>query len=63
MAESILLVFTGLIFVVISVVLAINAEMSPGAEGERTHGGFLFGLGLWLFMVGAVTLFTGWVAG
>lgn len=63
MAELILLAFTGLIFVIFSVVLNINAELSLGAEGERTPGGFLFVLGLWLFMVGVVTLFTGWVAG
>ena len=61
MAESILLVFTGLIFVVIGVAININAGLSPGGGG-RIIDGVLILIGLWVFVVGVGTLFTGWVA-
>ena len=61
MAESILMVIIGPLIAVIGVAININAGLSPGGGG-RIIDGVLILIGLWVFVVGVGTLFTGWVA-
>lgn len=62
MGEATLMAIIGALVAVIGLAINVNSGLSPGGEGGRMVGGFLFLLGLLWFAIAAWELFNGGVA-
>jgi hypothetical protein len=63
MGEAILMAVIGPLVALLGLAINVNAGLSPGDEGGRMVGGFLFLLGLLWFAIAALELLKGGVAG